>query len=143
MQPHLDFFPGRCQTLRGCTMLQADELGKQRAPMKKTSVVVALLALTACSTHRITPDKAKKMVEGGARLVDVRTPEEYGSGHLDGAVNIPVGELEGRLGELEPKGKPVVVYCASGFRSARAARALAAAGFKDVGDLGAMDDWPK
>lgn len=111
--------------------------------MRSTSVVAAVLALTCCSAHRVSPEKAKSMVAGGARLVDVRTPEEYGSGHLDGAVNIPVGDLEQRLAELEPKSQPVVVYCASGFRSARAARALAAAGFKDVGDLGAMDDWPK
>lgn len=105
--------------------------------------IALALVVAGCSAHRVTPDKAKKMVEGGARLVDVRSPEEYGSGHLDGAVNIPVGELDSRLAELEPKDKPIVVYCASGFRSARAAKALSAAGFSEVGDLGSMDDWPK
>ncbi len=111
--------------------------------MKPRSFVVVLLALAGCSAHRVTPEKAKQMVASGARLVDVRSPEEYGSGHLDGAVNIPVGDLEQRLTELEPKDQGVVVYCASGIRSARAAKKLAAAGFTTVGDLGSIDDWPK
>lgn len=112
--------------------------------MRPRLLLLVGLALAGCSTaHKVTPAKAKQLVEGGARLVDVRSPEEYGSGHLDGAVNIPIDQLDGRLAELEPKASPVVVYCASGFRSGRAAKALAAAGFSNVADLGAMDDWPK
>lgn len=88
-----------------------------------------------------SPEQAHTLVSSGARLVDVRTPEEYADGHLPGAVNIPVDELGRRLDELGPRDKPVVVYCASGVRSASAARILAAAGFSAVHNLGAMSNW--
>jgi rhodanese-related sulfurtransferase len=107
--------------------------------MKRFFAVVVLL-LVAC-VHRVTPQRAHDLVREGARLIDVRSPEEFEAEHLDGAVNIPVGQLEGRLSELEPKDKPVVVYCASGIRSARAASKLAAAGFTTVADLGSMSNW--
>ena len=113
-----------------------------RAAMTIWGLAAGLL-LGGCSAHRVTPEQAKKMVEGGARLLDVRSVEEFDSGHLDGALNIPVDELEKRLSELEPKGQGVVVYCRSGMRSARAAKTLAAAGFSEVGDLGGMSNWPR
>jgi phage shock protein E len=100
----------------------------------------ALLLLAACA-HRVGPEQAKKLIEDGAKLVDVRSPDEFGSGHLDGAINIPVSELEERLADVGPKDQPVVVYCASGFRSARAARILDEKGFTHVADLGAMSNW--
>jgi phage shock protein E len=84
---------------------------------------------------------AHRLVESGARLVDVRTREEFEAGHLLGAVNIPVQELDRRMVELEPKGNPVVLYCRSGNRSGRAARMLKSAGYSAVHDLGAMSRW--
>lgn len=84
--------------------------------------------------------KARELVGNGATLVDVRSPEEFASGHIEGAINVPVGELAGRAAEI-PKDKAVVVYCRSGARSARAKGALQEAGFKDVYDLGAMSRW--
>ncbi|WP_163783028.1 rhodanese-like domain-containing protein [Myxococcus vastator] len=86
--------------------------------------------------------EARRRVEAGATLVDVRTPEEYAAGHLPGAVNIPVGELARRLGELGSPGTPLVVYCRSGARSGRAERLLKAQGFQDVFNLGPMSAWP-
>jgi rhodanese-related sulfurtransferase len=56
-------------------------------------------------------------------------------------VNIPVQELDGRMSELEPKDRPIVVYCRSGNRSGRAARMLKEAGYVSVHDLGAMTRW--
>jgi hypothetical protein len=56
-------------------------------------------------------------------------PAEYASGHIEGSLNVPVGELEGQLSRI-PKDRPVVVYCASGIRSSRAASALKAAGLR-------------
>ncbi|MFO0850687.1 MAG: FAD-dependent oxidoreductase [Gemmataceae bacterium] len=67
-------------------------------------------------------------------LLDVRTPAEYSSGHIDGAVNIPVDELRGRLVEL-PKGSPIVAYCQVGQRGYLATRVLMQAGY-DVTNLG-------
>lgn len=84
---------------------------------------------------------ARELVAKGARLVDVRSPGEFAGVHLDGARNIPVGELGRRLGELGAKDRPVIVYCASGARSAMAKRTLKGAGFREVYNLGAMHNW--
>ncbi len=97
---------------------------------------------SASARQSETPSaKAHRLVQSGALLLDVRTPGEYGGGHLDGAVNIPVDGLEGRLAEVGPKDKPVVVYCASGHRSGIASRILRNAGFTQVLDLGSIDNW--
>ena len=64
----------------------------------------------------------------GAVLLDVRTPQEFRRGHVEGFQNIPVDELRERLGELEP-GRPVYVMCQSGLRSYIACRILAGHGF--------------
>lgn len=68
----------------------------------------------------ITPASYQDRFAGGREghlLIDVRTPAEFASGHIAGAVNIPVDELASRLSEV-PQGQPVVVYCRSGNRSA-------------------------
>jgi rhodanese-related sulfurtransferase len=64
-----------------------------------------------------------KLLQSGARVVDVRTPGEYMDGHLAGSVNIPLNEIPARISEFEdPQG--VVVCCASGIRSNKAANIL-------------------
>src|SRR5262245_49859038 len=72
----------------------------------------------------IAGEEARRLVDGGARLVDVRSKAEFAAGHPSPAINIPVQELEQRLGELEKKDQTIIVYCQSGVRSARAARIL-------------------
>ena len=89
----------------------------------------------------VTGSDARRLVEEGALLVDVRTPEEFAAGHLPTAVNIPVQELDRRLSELEPKDRRIVLYCRSGNRSGRAARILRSAGYSALHDLGAMSRW--
>lgn len=84
---------------------------------------------------------ARRLVERGALLVDVRTPEEFASGHIPGAVNIPVQALGGRMGELGAKDQSLVLYCRSGARSGHAATMLREAGFTAVHDLGPMSAW--
>jgi phage shock protein E len=79
----------------------------------------------------------------GARIIDVRTPAEFQDGAYPGAVNIPLPLLPLRLHELEPKHKPVVLYCESGARSGHAARLLRQAGFADVINAGGLVDMPK
>jgi len=83
----------------------------------------------------------RKAVSDGGLLLDVRTANEFNGSHLDGALNIPVGDLQNRLGELGPKDRAVVVYCASGGRSARASKMLRAKGFNEVHDLGSIRNW--
>ena len=85
--------------------------------------------------------EAHKLVAGGARLVDVRSPTEFAEGHLPGAVNIPVGMLPQRLGEVGPKDATVILYCQSGARSSRAAALLRKNGFAHVRNLGPMRAW--
>ncbi len=67
--------------------------------------------------------------DGSVTLLDVRTPQEYAQGRVEGFCNIPVDELRERLGELG-QGKPVYVICQSGLRSYIACRILAARGFE-------------
>ena len=83
----------------------------------------------------------KEAVADGALLLDVRSTGEYSGHHLEGAMNIPVSDLEARLAELADKERTVVVYCASGGRSASAKRLLERHGFQDVRDLGSWRNW--
>ena len=70
----------------------------------------------------------------GLQLVDIRNPGEVEHGTIPGASTIPVGQLPGRLDELDPTA-PTVVYCAGGYRSSVAASVLRQAGFDDVSDI--------
>lgn len=85
------------------------------------------------------PRDPHELVAAGATLLDVRTPEEFAERHLEGAVNIPVDQVEARLAEI-PRDRPVVVYCRSGARSMSAARVLRRSGY-DVEDLGSINEW--
>lgn len=104
-------------------------------------VVLAIAYLLLAKRGDTSSAEARRLVEAGARLVDVRTPQEFAAGHIPRAINIPVQELERRMGELTEKDRPIVVYCRSGIRSGSAARMLARAGYADVHDLGAMSRW--
>jgi phage shock protein E len=101
---------------------------------------LASLGFTACGPDPVSSE-AHALVERGARLVDVRSSLEFASGHIDGAVNIPLDQLKTRMAEVGPKTEPVVVYCRSGQRSASAKRTLEASGYTEVFDLGAMARW--
>ncbi len=74
-------------------------------------------------------DQVEELIKQGHKFIDVRTPAEYVVGHIDGAVNIPVDELRGRIHEVEC-GKPLYIYCQSGTRSYIAARVLAGNGYE-------------
>jgi rhodanese-related sulfurtransferase len=77
-------------------------------------------------------------------LVDVRQSEEFTAppGHLPGAINVPLADLPGRVGELAARRQPIVVVCKTDRRSARAATELLAAGLRDVTVLhGGTDEW--
>lgn len=73
-------------------------------------------------------------------LIDVRTRSEFASGHITGAINIPVEELGARLSEV-PQGMPIVVYCRTGNRSNQAVGILSRAGFEGLYDLGGTVGW--
>ncbi|MDO4245563.1 MAG: rhodanese-like domain-containing protein [Deinococcus sp.] len=71
-------------------------------------------------------------LRGGAKLYDVRERDEYEGGHIPGAVNLPLSELQGRTDEIQT---PAVVVCLSGGRSAQAAASLTECGKQDVMNL--------
>ena len=101
--------------------------------------VVIVFVLPRLGT--ISSEKARALVAGRAKLVDVRTPAEFAGGHLEGALSVPLGELAQRVETLGPRDAPLVVYCASGMRSASAKRQLQARGFTNVHNLGGMGRW--
>src|SRR5260370_2513539 len=77
------------------------------------------------------------MLDDGVALVDVRETEEFATGHLPGAVHVPRGHLETRIeGAVPDRSQPVVLYCASGNRSALAAHTLSEHfGYEDVASM--------
>jgi phage shock protein E len=82
----------------------------------------------------------KDVKNGPKTLVDVRTPEEYAGGHVPGAINIPLDEVQSRLDEFRNMPKPVVAYCRSGARSGMATSILKQAGVQDVVNGGGITD---
>ena len=71
------------------------------------------------------------LVAQGARLVDVRSPGEYGMGHIEGAENVPDTQIAGAAQDWDRE-QPIVLYCATGARSADAMATLAGMGFKKL-----------
>ena len=78
--------------------------------------------------------------DSGAIVLDVREPAEFAAGHLPNARNIPLGELDKRVGDL-PKGKPVLVCCASGARSGKAISLLRQDGREAFNLSGGVAGW--
>jgi rhodanese-related sulfurtransferase len=131
-------------------------------PMRRTALpLLAAVALgaAACAGARSEPPPggaaapapkdvrvdgatAAALVQGGARLVDVRSAQEFAGGHLPGAVNVPYDEVEKHLAALGESGDAIVLYCRSGRRSAIAAQALERLGYRNVHDMGPMSAWP-
>ncbi len=110
-------------------------------------VMLAAIVIAGCGGSSASPavtkvDAAKAVAMLGSRtVIDVRTPAEYAAGHIAGAQNIDVeaADFGTRIASLDKKA-PYLVYCHSGRRSAIAATQMAAAGFTDIVDGGAMAD---
>jgi rhodanese-related sulfurtransferase len=82
-------------------------------------------------TREVSREEARKMVEEGAQLIDVRADHEWNAGHIANAKHVPLPELPQRTSEID-QDRPVVVYCRGGNRSSMAAAALGEAGFEAV-----------
>lgn len=125
--------------------------------MKKILILMILscILVTGCSSdieennvnntyiEMITTNEVKKIIDNYEEysdtvIVDVRTLDEYESGHLKGAVNVPVSEIK----NIDiSKDKKIVVYCRSGSRSNTAAKELIKLGYEKVYDMGGINDW--
>ena len=83
--------------------------------------------------------ETRRLLNEGARLLDVRTEDEYRAGALQGAINHPVQWIS--AGHLpQDRETPVIVYCVSGTRSRMAKQLLMSAGFAEVYDLGSFQN---
>lgn len=91
---------------------------------------------------RISGEEALRLLNNGAQLLDVRSGPEFKEDGIAGAINIPLPLLIKYVALLD-KNKPVVIYCRSGNRSAKAINMLKVAGFKQVFDLGARINYHK
>jgi rhodanese-related sulfurtransferase len=102
-------------------------------------------AQKAKPTPSIAPQQLYSLIQAKKApvILDVRTPKEFASGHIQGAVNIPVTEVQKRLPELQKyRNREIVVHCEGGGRAAKAEKILRHNGFSDVVDLqGSMRGW--
>jgi molybdopterin/thiamine biosynthesis adenylyltransferase/rhodanese-related sulfurtransferase len=105
-----------------------------------------LLQQVKSEIDEVDSARARELIaEGSPAIVDVREREEWDEGHLPGAVHVPRGHLESRIESAAPdKASPVLVYCASGNRSAFAAKTLEELGYEHVVSLaGGFTDWKR
>ena len=105
-----------------------------------------LLQEVRASIDEVDARRARELRDtGDAIFVDVREQKEWDEGHLPEALHIPRGYLESRIeGAVPHRARPVVVYCASGNRSAFAAKTLEELGYENVVSLaGGIDDWKR
>ena len=111
-----------------------------------------LLLFTGCggntadnSYQQITQEKAKEMMDTQEVIVlDVREQNEYDSGHIPGAVLLPVGTIDENTAAavIPEKDSTVLVYCRSGNRSKTASSALAELGYTAIYEFGGINTWP-
>lgn len=102
-------------------------------------IVIAVLAVFFFIRRLslISPEAARQAIRNGALVIDVRSSSEYGSGHLAGAVNVPLGELSERIGQVCPdKNRMILLHCLSGGRSGMAVGTLKSLGYTNAHNLG-------
>jgi rhodanese-related sulfurtransferase len=95
--------------------------------------------------HRITAAEAREMMRknSGAVVLDVRTPDEFATGKIPGALLLPDYTIRERAEtELPDKNRLILVYCRSGVRSREAVYELESLGYTDVYDFGGINAWP-
>ena len=101
--------------------------------------------VTATNTSQYTsPTPSISVPAGVTTIIDVRTPQEYASGHLKGAVNIDISnaDFESQIAAL-PKDRTYILYCRSGVRAGAALQRMRDAGFTDVKNAGGISDASK
>jgi phage shock protein E len=114
--------------------------------MKSISAILTigvLLSLTlACRADNADQSVVRQKIKAGALVVDVRTPAEVAAGAYQGAINIPLDQVEKRLSDFGDRKHPIVVYCRSGHRAGLAKAILEKNGFSDVTNGGGLKDMP-
>ena len=123
--------------------------------MKKIVMLcMCAMMLCSCGTEEKETEKAvsqninctqkEELMNEGAILIDVRSASEYAEGHLDNSINLTVDTIGVNIEKMvSDKNTKIIVYCRSGNRSATAANTLINLGYKNVYDLGAMNNCSK
>jgi rhodanese-related sulfurtransferase len=114
-----------------------------------TTSVKQMIEAANAAVPRVSPAEARKLIGSGALVLDVRdAPEVEKSGKVQGAVHVSRGMLEFRADPESPyhdkkfdRARPIIVYCASGGRSALSGKTLKDMGYSEVYNLGAFKDW--
>ena len=136
---------GATTTVAESTTAMSTQTGATTATTAATTTTGSTGNEEPAEVQLIGADEALQILNDNedAILLDVRTEQEFVTGHIAGAVLIPVDEIRARLAELpEDRNTPIIVYCRSGNRSATAARMLTEAGYRAVYDLGGINSWP-
>lgn len=120
---------------------------RESYPVQVTATSVSLVDSETSKSgyQKITAEEAKAIMdtENDYLLVDVRTQEEFDEGHIDGAMLIPVSEIEELAPDMLPDlDQKILLYCRSGSRSGAAARTLIDLGYTNIIDFGGIIDWP-
>ena len=104
-------------------------------------VVVSTFTFGACSSSDASSSQVDAAVIAESIIIDVRTPEEYVAGHLDGAtlIDIKDASFDAKMAELDPNAS-YIIYCRSGNRSAQAVERMKEAGFTNLTDLGSLEN---
>jgi rhodanese-related sulfurtransferase len=129
-------------------MFMEPTLTNSSTPSPTTSVLERLRGLfgghpaDGSIGSKIKAERALEVVRGGASLLDVRETNEWRSGHAPGAIHVALGDIDKAPRRL-PKGRPVVVICASGMRSRTAAKHLRGLGFDAASLSGGMGAWQR
>jgi molybdopterin/thiamine biosynthesis adenylyltransferase/rhodanese-related sulfurtransferase len=99
--------------------------------------------MRASPVREVSPEEAQTLIDSGAVLLDTREKHEWNAGYIAGATLLPPIEVASRVEQVAPdKTKPVVIYCAAGARSLRAAFTLAQLGYQDVTSVaGGIGRW--
>jgi rhodanese-related sulfurtransferase len=119
------------------------------------AAIIILLAVSGAYLVIIRSDNEQQVTENkqqatslsarietsNGQLIDVRTSEEFTSNHAQGALNVPLSDIQsGKVAKID-KSKPIYLYCRSGNRAGEAKALLEKAGYKDVTNIGGLDDW--
>ena len=112
--------------------------------MKKHIIIISVICISAIALIHLSmrgPEEAHRIDE--PLFLDVRTQEEYDSGHIIGAVLLPHDKIGQKAGTLLPdKNQKIFVYCQAGARSERAAKQLIEMGYTNIVDIGGIINWP-
>ena len=115
-------------------------------------ILFVVLLLTGCAVStdkdvtykQITISEAVEMmeIESDYIILDVRRPDEFATGHIPNAINIPNESIgTGEISELPDKDQLILVYCRSGNRSKQASQKLVKLGYSNVVEFGGINDW--